>query len=141
MRSGRDENQFIQLQEVLHGILLTISPDSLWWSLDMNGVFSVSVARKHIENATYIGTGDVTRWCKVVPKKVNIFMWRLFLDRLPTRLNLSRKGLELDSITCLLCAIGVESIQHVFFSSLQSGCCSVGANCEIVWGGVSYFHL
>ena len=78
MRSGRDENQFIQLQEVLHGILLTISPDSLWWSLDMNGVFSVSVARKHIENATYIGTGDVTRWCKVATKIFNIFLWRFF---------------------------------------------------------------
>ncbi|GJS55288.1 RNA-directed DNA polymerase, eukaryota, reverse transcriptase zinc-binding domain protein [Tanacetum coccineum] len=34
------------------------------------------------------------------PKKSDIFLWRLNLDRLPHRLNLSRRGLEIQSISC-----------------------------------------
>ena len=57
-----------------------------------------------------------TRWFKVLPRKVNIFIWRLFLDRLPHRLNLSSRGLDIESITCLVCNGFVESNSHVFFS-------------------------
>ncbi|GJV71294.1 reverse transcriptase domain-containing protein [Tanacetum coccineum] len=53
---------------------------------------------------------------------VNIFMWRLLLDRLPHRLNLSSRGLDIDSILCPVCSEHVESNSHVFFS------CSVAFN-------------
>ncbi|GJR42161.1 RNA-directed DNA polymerase, eukaryota [Tanacetum coccineum] len=32
-----------------------------------------------------------TRWVKVMPIKINVFAWRVSLDKLPTRLNLSLK--------------------------------------------------
>ncbi|GJT99289.1 hypothetical protein Tco_1094807, partial [Tanacetum coccineum] len=37
---------------------------------------------------------------------VNIFMWRMLLDSLPHRLNLSSRGLDIDSILCPLPIFG-----------------------------------
>ncbi|GJV17585.1 RNA-directed DNA polymerase, eukaryota [Tanacetum coccineum] len=47
--------------------------------------------------------GVATRWVKFChsPFKVNVFSWRARRDRLPTRVNLSRRGVLLDSI-CVL---------------------------------------
>ncbi|GJV12048.1 ion channel CASTOR-like protein isoform X2 [Tanacetum coccineum] len=36
-------------------------------------------------------------------------------DSLPTRLNLTLRGLEIPSIECPICNIGMESVEHVFF--------------------------
>lgn len=68
--------------------------------------------RKRIENVYVVDGGVVTRCHKIVPRQVNTFIWRLSLDRIPTRFNLSKKGLELLSIGCPVC---VESVQHMFF--------------------------
>ena len=38
------------------------------------------------------------------------------MDRLPNRLNLSSRGLELDSISCMVCNGFVESNAHTFFT-------------------------
>nr|GFC99553.1 RNA-directed DNA polymerase, eukaryota [Tanacetum cinerariifolium] len=44
--------------------------------------------------------GPETRWNKLLPKKINIFTWRTLHDRLPSRWNLSRKGIEVTSLNC-----------------------------------------
>ncbi|GJZ05030.1 RNA-directed DNA polymerase, eukaryota [Tanacetum coccineum] len=36
-----------------------------------------------------------TRWIKTIPIKVNVFAWKLHLDRLPTRSNLLKRGIQL----------------------------------------------
>ncbi|GKD93065.1 RNA-directed DNA polymerase, eukaryota [Tanacetum coccineum] len=82
----------------------------------MGNIFSVNSSRKHIDDHTLPSLSPSTKWCKVIPKKVNIFMWRLFLDRLPNRLNLSSRSLDIDSITCPVCNSLVESSVHTFFT-------------------------
>nr|GEX32437.1 RNA-directed DNA polymerase, eukaryota, reverse transcriptase zinc-binding domain protein [Tanacetum cinerariifolium] len=52
-----------------------------------------------------------TRWVKVMPIKINVFAWRVCLDKLPTRLNLSLKG--------LFSSIPIDSsltLSHLFFA-------------------------
>jgi hypothetical protein len=44
-----------------------------------------------------------------------IFSYGLNLDRLPHRLNLSRRGLEIQSISCPVCSNGMESNDHIFY--------------------------
>ena len=56
-----------------------------------------------------------TRWVEVVPIKINIFGWRVCLDKLLTRLNLSLRGVDIPSILCPLCSITVESSSHLLF--------------------------
>ncbi|GJY48687.1 RNA-directed DNA polymerase, eukaryota, reverse transcriptase zinc-binding domain protein [Tanacetum coccineum] len=60
--------------------------------------------------------GTPTRWIKLVPIKLNITAWRICLDKLPTRLNLSSRGLDIPTILCPLCNDSVESTSHIFFS-------------------------
>ena len=77
----------------------------------------MNTVRKHIDELTLPTISPCTRWCKAIPRKVNIFMWRLFLNRLPIRFfNLSSRGLEVDSITCPVCNVYVESDFHSFFT-------------------------
>ncbi|GJW79371.1 RNA-directed DNA polymerase, eukaryota [Tanacetum coccineum] len=56
-----------------------------------------------------------TRWIKVVPIKVNVLAWKIKLDYLPTRLIISRRGMDIDSILCPMCGKAVESTRHIFF--------------------------
>nr|GEX05916.1 RNA-directed DNA polymerase, eukaryota [Tanacetum cinerariifolium] len=55
-----------------------------------------------------------TRWLRVIPIKVNVHAWRVCLDKLPTRANLSLRGLDIPSIACPLCNSTVESPSHIF---------------------------
>ncbi|GKE39688.1 RNA-directed DNA polymerase, eukaryota, partial [Tanacetum coccineum] len=56
-----------------------------------------------------------TRWIKSIPIKVNVFAWKLYLDRLPTRSNLSRRNVSLPSLACPLCDHVLEDSSHLFF--------------------------
>jgi len=40
--------------------------------------------------------------------------WRIFLDRLPTRFNLERRGMQLGNVQCPMCQEEVETTQHLF---------------------------
>ncbi|GJY61617.1 RNA-directed DNA polymerase, eukaryota, reverse transcriptase zinc-binding domain protein, partial [Tanacetum coccineum] len=51
-----------------------------------------------------------------IPIKINIFAWRVCIDKLPLRLNLSLRGIDIPSILCPLCSIVVESTLHLLFS-------------------------
>ncbi|GKB93496.1 RNA-directed DNA polymerase, eukaryota [Tanacetum coccineum] len=50
-----------------------------------------------------------------VPIKINIHAWKVRLDCLPTRLNLSSRGLDIPSILCPSYGVIVETTSHVFF--------------------------
>ncbi|KAL4591700.1 hypothetical protein LXL04_004671 [Taraxacum kok-saghyz] len=57
-----------------------------------------------------------TRWSKLVPRKVNIFIWRVRLARLPTRKALRDRGIDLISMGCPICVEEVETTDHLFFA-------------------------
>ncbi|GKC12361.1 RNA-directed DNA polymerase, eukaryota, reverse transcriptase zinc-binding domain protein [Tanacetum coccineum] len=99
-----------------------VDRDCVVSSLSTNGSYSVSFIRKHIDNCMIANSLPCTRWCTIIPQKVNIFMWRMLLDKLPHRLNLSSRGLDIDSILCPVCSEHVESNSHAFFS------CSAASN-------------
>ena len=90
--------------------------DSWQWLIGNDSTFTVSETRKHIDDIILPSLQVSTRWCKALPRKVNIFMWRLRLDRLPHRLNLSRRGIDINSILCSVCNKGMESNEHLFCS-------------------------
>ncbi|GJX28012.1 RNA-directed DNA polymerase, eukaryota, reverse transcriptase zinc-binding domain protein [Tanacetum coccineum] len=57
-----------------------------------------------------------TRWNRSIPIKVNVFIWRLTLNKLPSRVNLDRKGLDVGLILCPICMDDAETVNHIFFS-------------------------
>ncbi|XP_071712840.1 uncharacterized protein [Rutidosis leptorrhynchoides] len=85
------------------------------WSLTNDTGYSVSKTRSFIDDHVLPSALIYTMWCSQIPRKINIFIWRLALDRLPTHQNLSRRGLEIESISCVSCNHVIESIHHIMF--------------------------
>ncbi|GJZ29180.1 RNA-directed DNA polymerase, eukaryota [Tanacetum coccineum] len=99
-RSGTEASQMAMLTSLLEDICLPNMLDRWCWSLSGDEEFSVSSARILINDKTLGTVGSKTHWCKHVPLKVNILSWRVKLNNLPTRLNLSRRGMDIQSILC-----------------------------------------
>ncbi|GKB99257.1 RNA-directed DNA polymerase, eukaryota, partial [Tanacetum coccineum] len=106
----------LNLQLELTEVTLSSSPDSWKWHIGNDGSFSVASTRTHIDHLMLPSLASSTTWTTCLPRKVNIFLWRFGLDRLPHRLNLSKHGIEIDSILCPVCHNHVESAEHIFFS-------------------------
>jgi len=53
-------------------------------------------------------------WSLCVAPSAIVCAWRILLDRMPTILNLARRGVQLANLFCPLCQDGVESTDHLF---------------------------
>lgn len=53
-----------------------------------------------------------THWIKKVPRKVNVFVWRLRQNRIPVRVMLDHFGVDFDSLLCPCCLQAVETVEH-----------------------------
>ncbi|GJT14778.1 RNA-directed DNA polymerase, eukaryota [Tanacetum coccineum] len=90
------------------------------WDLESSRDFSVTSVRKIIDDKSLSDVDSKTRWIKYVPIKVNVHAWKVKTDSLPTRFNVSRRGIDIDSIMCAICDNGVETSRNLFFY-----CCMV----------------
>nr|GFA18750.1 RNA-directed DNA polymerase, eukaryota, reverse transcriptase zinc-binding domain protein [Tanacetum cinerariifolium] len=115
-RGGREREQFERLIDVTKDVLINDDKDRWEWALDKNKEFLVSSIRNLIDQNILPGMELQTKWCKSVPIKINVHTWRLMTNALPTRFNLSRRGISLDSIIYPNCEKGVETVSHLFFS-------------------------
>ncbi|GJT65186.1 RNA-directed DNA polymerase, eukaryota, reverse transcriptase zinc-binding domain protein [Tanacetum coccineum] len=118
-RGGTEQVQMDALHSFLEGTMLSNSSDRWRWTLSGDGEFSVSSIRRFIDDKYLDSVGSKTRWSKCVPIKVNILAWRIKHDLLPTRFNISRRGIDLDTLFCPSCNLAPETARHIFF------CCSL----------------
>nr|GEX99421.1 probable leucine-rich repeat receptor-like protein kinase At5g49770 [Tanacetum cinerariifolium] len=81
------------------------------FSMDMR----LAVKRRIIDEMRFPNIGDTTRWVKYVLIKVNILAWKIRCDVFPTRMNMSRRGIDIQAVSCPICDYGVESSEHLFF--------------------------
>ncbi|GKD68815.1 RNA-directed DNA polymerase, eukaryota [Tanacetum coccineum] len=100
----------------LQNVTLTYNLDSWFWQIGKDGVYTVGDTRHHIDDHILPSIDVPTIWNKSLPCKVNVFMWRLRLDRLLNRFNLSRRCLDIDSITYPVCNLMPE--HHLTISSI-----------------------
>nr|GEZ39406.1 RNA-directed DNA polymerase, eukaryota, reverse transcriptase zinc-binding domain protein [Tanacetum cinerariifolium] len=94
---GIEEQQLEHLVALLDSVILSNSNDR--WVSDLNGdgVFRVKDVRSLLDEFFHPMADVPTRWVKNIPIKVNIFAWRLALDRLPTRVNLVPRNVVTES--------------------------------------------
>nr|GEU50136.1 RNA-directed DNA polymerase, eukaryota [Tanacetum cinerariifolium] len=113
--SVEQENYGFLCSKVTDLVLPNIS-DRWCWSLEGSQEFSVKSFRILIDNTILPKAEVPTRWLRVVSIKVNVHAWRVCLDKIPTRANISLRGMDIPSIACPLCNSAVESSSYIFFA-------------------------
>ncbi|GJR61150.1 RNA-directed DNA polymerase, eukaryota [Tanacetum coccineum] len=113
--SGNQES-FNLLCQLVRGLVLSNIEDRWSWSLEGSGLFSVKSSRAYIDDLLLPKADAATRWIRILPIKINVFAWKVCLDALPTRCNMSLRGIDIPSILCPLCNRAVENSDHIFFS-------------------------
>ncbi|GJR06445.1 RNA-directed DNA polymerase, eukaryota [Tanacetum coccineum] len=119
-RSGVENSQFIELEQILYSISLSSVSDRWSWTLHGLGDFSVKSAREEIDKHVLVVSPSQNRWSKVLPIKLNVFSWRMMLVRLPTRSNLYNRGINITCILCPNCGAAIENRNHLFFGCSMS---------------------
>nr|GEY38241.1 RNA-directed DNA polymerase, eukaryota [Tanacetum cinerariifolium] len=99
-RGGLEQHLMAEMQSMLDLISLSNSSDRWFCDLSSDGIFRVKEVRNFIDDLFLPSHPDSTRWVKSIPIKINIFTWRARRDCLPTRANLVRRGVRLESPLC-----------------------------------------
>ncbi|GKF68817.1 hypothetical protein Tco_0198496, partial [Tanacetum coccineum] len=97
-RGGIEDEQYRDLRTFTSVVLLPNMLDRWYWSHNATGEFSVCSVRKLIDDVILLKLDTLTRWINLVPIMLNITAWKIRLDKLPTRLNLSSRGVDITSI-------------------------------------------
>nr|GFA63377.1 hypothetical protein [Tanacetum cinerariifolium] len=63
-----------------------------------------------LSNMGIVGSGTL-----MIPIKVNVLAWKISMDRLPTRVNLHRRGVQVSPISCPICCEALENLDHLLF--------------------------
>ncbi|GJT60637.1 putative RNA-directed DNA polymerase [Tanacetum coccineum] len=111
--------------------------DSWSWALDHDGLFSVKHLSKLIDSAFLFDCfpGKTHEWNPLIPKKINIFRWRLVLGRILLLTKLDWRGVDVPSVLCQLCEAVTETSEHLFISFAKS--VAVWRKC-LSWWGISF---
>ncbi|GJU95377.1 RNA-directed DNA polymerase, eukaryota [Tanacetum coccineum] len=96
-------------------LVLLTSNDRWYFSLSSSGELSVKDTRLVIDDLVLPSHSEPTRWVKLIPIKINVFMWRARRGCLPTRYNLVQKGVILESTSCPVCFSDEEDVHHLLF--------------------------
>ncbi|GKE41304.1 RNA-directed DNA polymerase, eukaryota [Tanacetum coccineum] len=113
-RGGVERAQFDAMLEKVECTLLADMRDRWTWSLKGSGEFLVASVRKLLDDKMLSEVASKTRWIKAMPIKVNVNAWKVKIDCLTTRINISRRGMEIESIICPMCGEAAESSRHIF---------------------------
>ncbi|GKB73439.1 RNA-directed DNA polymerase, eukaryota, reverse transcriptase zinc-binding domain protein, partial [Tanacetum coccineum] len=115
-RGGAETSQFNDLLSLIQDVVLSDSSDSWMWSVDASSGYTVASGRTLIDSNILDVAPKATRWNRLIPNKVNVFIWSLMLNKLPTRVNLDRRDIDVGSILCPICLEDIETVNHIFFS-------------------------
>ncbi|GJZ54433.1 RNA-directed DNA polymerase, eukaryota, reverse transcriptase zinc-binding domain protein [Tanacetum coccineum] len=115
-RGGEESGQFNALKNVIGNISLTDHRDCWQWSLGGSAGFTVASIRSLVDSHSLDIGNEATHWNRSLPIKVNVFLWRLKINKLPSMVNLDRRGIEVSSLLCPSCLGDLETVNHTFFN-------------------------
>ncbi|PWA54381.1 reverse transcriptase zinc-binding domain-containing protein [Artemisia annua] len=79
-----------------------------------DGHFTVNSAKRLMFNRAAVTNGWVMNWKGWAPLKCKILAWRASLDRLPTKMELIKRGVPLQHAMCTFCNSEDETLLHLF---------------------------
>ncbi|XP_071740432.1 uncharacterized protein [Rutidosis leptorrhynchoides] len=117
--ASRASGELDDLNLMLQGIKLTEQKDDSWaWFHASNGAFKTKILNTLIDEKTLYMPQSVscTIRNKLVPKKVEVFIWRVRKGRIPVLLELEKRGADFHLVRCPICDNGTKSCQHSLLS-------------------------
>nr|GEY73349.1 RNA-directed DNA polymerase, eukaryota [Tanacetum cinerariifolium] len=112
VRGGVEQQQLTDLNSLMNSLSLSSSKDRWVCNISGDGSFSVKAILNYLDDHFLPSASEPIRWVKSIPLKINVFAWRACL---PTRANLVRRGIAMESINCPMCNSFEEDVHHVFF--------------------------
>ncbi|XP_071728940.1 uncharacterized protein [Rutidosis leptorrhynchoides] len=114
--AGRTAAECRSLETLLMNFMFADNGGDSWtWTSSSNGIFSTNISRELLDDKLLQAptTPSETLRNNLLPQKIGIFVWRAQRNRLPVRLELDKKGIDIDSVRCPLCDNALESLEHV----------------------------
>ncbi|XP_071729199.1 uncharacterized protein [Rutidosis leptorrhynchoides] len=112
---GRSAGELDSLNGMLDAAILTLEKGDTWrWHLSNNGLFTTKELSILIDDKLLnAGTNCVeTLRNNLVPKKVEVFVWRARRRRIPVLEELDKRGIDLHSLRCPVCDEDIETVEH-----------------------------
>ncbi|GJT95634.1 putative reverse transcriptase domain-containing protein, partial [Tanacetum coccineum] len=138
VRGGIELVQFNELRAILESVSLSHSLDRWICNASSDGSFRVKDIRNLIDDLILPSGSGPTKWMKYVPIKINIFVWRARRDCLPTRVNLMRRGVVMESTDCRFTVLVEEDAHYFFFAMLVLSSIMIALTTGRVWKRVFY---
>ncbi|XP_071728811.1 uncharacterized protein [Rutidosis leptorrhynchoides] len=93
------------------------SSDVWYWKLASNGIFTTKKLSRLIDDELLLDNKPRIETLKnnLVPGKLEVFIWRTIKKRLPTRIELDKRGIDLNSVRCPIYDDDVETLDHSLF--------------------------
>nr|GEW22246.1 RNA-directed DNA polymerase, eukaryota [Tanacetum cinerariifolium] len=86
--------QLSRISDLLDTVVLSNMGDRRFWDLNGDGCFRVKDVRRMLDDMLLPKSDVPSRWVKQIPIKVNVLSWKISMDRLSTRVNLHRRGVQ-----------------------------------------------
>ncbi|XP_071727348.1 uncharacterized protein [Rutidosis leptorrhynchoides] len=113
--SGRVHSELQQLANLIAGVKMDPSVSDAWEWCGNNGSNFTTKGLTSLINSKTLSAGanaKVFLRNNMVPKKVEIFIWRARRERIPVRIELDKREIDLHSVRCPICDDDVESVGH-----------------------------
>nr|GEW26227.1 RNA-directed DNA polymerase, eukaryota [Tanacetum cinerariifolium] len=116
IRGGEESAQISRISDLLDIVVLSNMEDRRFWDLNGDGCFRVKDVRRMLDDMLLPKSDVPSRWVKQIPINVNVLACKISMDRLPTRVNLHRLGVQ---IADMFGSVWFRMIPPGYMSSLQ----------------------
>ncbi|KAK1429467.1 hypothetical protein QVD17_11676 [Tagetes erecta] len=115
---GMETRQFQQLFSLLQGFRVSETGDKWTWEADDEEAYTIKSLKKTLELNRIPADPNPMKWANGVPLKVKGFIWKARLDRIPTKVALTSRGVQVGSEECSFCFGNYESSEHLLLHCL-----------------------
>ncbi|XP_071699488.1 uncharacterized protein [Rutidosis leptorrhynchoides] len=117
---GRAGSELDELQQLLKSVPVCADQSDLWcWNVSSKSIFKTKILSDLINEkllCSNASTSSGTIRNSLVPKKVEIFVWRVLKGKILILVELDKRGVDLHSVCCPICDNDIESISHSLLS-------------------------
>ncbi|MFS7999578.1 putative reverse transcriptase zinc-binding domain-containing protein [Helianthus anomalus] len=125
-----------EMQDVdflLNNVNLAGGMDRWSWGDKHSEPMSVASVKDWIRASSEVQRQHLMIWESWIPIKVNLFIWRAEMGRIPTKEALFRRHINIQDTSCSICGFGDENVMHLFTGCIfaNSVWSAVGRWCRV----------